>query len=230
MTIEKAKAELHAAMSGAAGRQWSYGPAISAVLAALGQAEQRIAELEARIEPQDPIAWIVHARTGDRLTQDGDYVANAEGIDSIHSTPLYAAPPVSSLAHLRQLVGVVWNAAKESSEVPATSYADQLIAAVDWQATPAQPVAVPDEITERIGGLDWGWQGEFNRGWNACRAVMLQSFGNSEQLEPVSQPYKLVCEVVAWDHPTKERSVDFRWLNYDVAPGTQLYAIPRESE
>jgi len=63
---------------------------------------------------------------------------------------------------------------------------------------------------------------------NACRAAMLQSFGNSEQLEPVSQPYKLVGEVVAWDHPAKERSVDFRWLNYDVAPGTKLYAMGKE--
>ena len=27
--------------------------------------------------------------------------------------------------------------------------------------------------------------------WNACRAAMLQSFGNSEQLKPVSQPYTL---------------------------------------
>ncbi|WP_407084634.1 hypothetical protein [Pluralibacter gergoviae] len=38
----------------------------------------------------------------------------------------------------------------------------------------AQPVpVVPDEIKHRIGGLDWGWEGEFNRGWNACRAAML---------------------------------------------------------
>lgn len=55
-----------------------------------------------------------------------------------------------------------------------------------------------------------------------------QPFGNSEQPEPVSQPYKLVGEVVAWDHPTKERSVDFRWLNYDVEPGTKLYAMGKE--
>lgn len=48
MTIEKAKAELQAAMSGPAGRQWSYGPAVSTMLAALAQAEQRVAELEAR--------------------------------------------------------------------------------------------------------------------------------------------------------------------------------------
>ncbi|HDY8622453.1 TPA: DUF551 domain-containing protein [Klebsiella pneumoniae] len=38
----------------------------------------------------------------------------------------------------------------------------------------AQPaLVVPDEIKHRIGGLDWGWEGEFNRGWNACRAAML---------------------------------------------------------
>ena len=41
----------------------------------------------------EPVAWIVHARTGDQLTTDGDYVANAEGILGLHSTPLYAAPP-----------------------------------------------------------------------------------------------------------------------------------------
>ncbi|MCH9562725.1 hypothetical protein [Klebsiella pneumoniae] len=40
----------------------------------------------------------------------------------------------------------------------------------------AQPVpVVPNEIKHRIGGLDWGWEGEFNRGWNACRAAMLQA-------------------------------------------------------
>lgn len=46
MTVEKAKAELQTAMSGPAGRHWNYGPAVSAVLEALEQAEQRIAELE----------------------------------------------------------------------------------------------------------------------------------------------------------------------------------------
>lgn len=46
-------------------------------------------------------------------------------------------------------------------------------------AANAQPApVVPDEIKHRIGGLDWGWEGEFNRGWNACRAAILQA-GNS---------------------------------------------------
>ena len=46
----------------------------------------------------------------------------------------------------------------------------------DFRAEQAemQPApVVPDEIKHRIGGLDWGWEGEFNRGWNACRAAML---------------------------------------------------------
>ncbi len=52
-------------------------------------------------------------------------------------------------------------------------------------AANAQPVTVvPDEIKHRIGGLDWGWEGEFNRGWNACRAAMLQA-------EPVTMANKL---------------------------------------
>lgn len=107
-------------------------------------------------DKQEPVAWIVHARTGDQLTQDGGYVANAEGISGIHSTPLYAAPPSATISN--------------SADI-----------AID-------------------------------------------------EAELVSPPYKLVGEVVAWEHPTKERSVDFRWLNYDVAPGTQLYAILMESE
>ncbi|HFF9995471.1 TPA: hypothetical protein ACGFDV_000099 [Klebsiella pneumoniae] len=46
------------------------------------------------------------------------------------------------------------------------------------QPAPVVPV-VPDEIKHRIGGLDWGWEGEFNRGWNACRAAMLQELKKS---------------------------------------------------
>ena len=94
---------------------------------------------------------------------------------------------------------------------------------------PPAPVSVPAAM-EMDDDFDSAFEHGKAVGWNAYRAAMLQSFGNSEQLEPVSPPYKLVGEVVAWDHPTKERSVDFRWLDYDVAPGTQLYAILRESE
>ncbi|MEC5518055.1 hypothetical protein P9874_014650 [Enterobacter hormaechei] len=48
----------------------------------------------------EPVAWIVHARTGDQLTTDGGYVANAEGILGLHSTPLYTAPPAPEIVPL----------------------------------------------------------------------------------------------------------------------------------
>lgn len=54
--------------------------------------ETMIRMLLARLDNK-PVAWIVHARQGDMLTSDGNFVANAEGISSIRSTPLYAAPP-----------------------------------------------------------------------------------------------------------------------------------------
>ncbi|WP_412096072.1 hypothetical protein [Citrobacter freundii] len=52
----------------------------------------------------EPVAWIVHARTGDKLTTDGGYVANAEGILGLHSTPLYAAPLASDNKQTDELV------------------------------------------------------------------------------------------------------------------------------
>ena len=60
----------------------------AADVALLQEMARRLLAAEAR----EPVAWIVHTRGGDQLTQDGDYVANAEGIGGIHSTPLYAAP------------------------------------------------------------------------------------------------------------------------------------------
>ncbi|WP_239661376.1 hypothetical protein [Enterobacter hormaechei] len=59
---------------------------------ALAAMKIALASLEA-----EAVAWIVHARTGDQLTTDGGYVANAEGILGLHSTPLYTAPPAPML-------------------------------------------------------------------------------------------------------------------------------------
>lgn len=42
-----------------------------------------------------PVAWIVHTHGPDQLTTDGDYVANAEGMHGLNSTPLYASPVLS---------------------------------------------------------------------------------------------------------------------------------------
>lgn len=194
MTINKAIAELQAAMSGPAGRHWNYGPAISAVLAALGQAEQRIAELEARIEPQEPIAWIVHARTGDRLTQNGDYVANAEGMCNIHSTPLYAAPSVQPVA-----VPDKW----EQWIADAAEYLEGGLEA-DGELEAEGSIEAKRLLARRAAMLN---QAHVKR-----PASNGQLFGNSEQLEPVA-------DVVAWRKDGEQRTCDIRWRRFDVAPG-----------
>ncbi|EQC1579192.1 MULTISPECIES: hypothetical protein [Enterobacterales] len=50
---------------------------------------EALARMSLAAMDSEPVAWIVHARTGDQLTTDGSYVANAEGILGLHSTPLY---------------------------------------------------------------------------------------------------------------------------------------------
>ncbi|MGC6232811.1 hypothetical protein VU677_18900 [Hafnia paralvei] len=41
---------------------------------------------------KNPVAWIVHMRTGDQFTTDSDFVGLGESTHGIHSTPLYAEP------------------------------------------------------------------------------------------------------------------------------------------
>lgn len=62
MSIENAKSKLQAAMSGPAGRYWNYTPAVTAVLAALEQAEKRIAEQETRtVTVKLPQGYVIRA-------------------------------------------------------------------------------------------------------------------------------------------------------------------------
>lgn len=123
-----------------------------------GLLKQRIAELEARIEPQEPIAWIVHALTGNQLTQDGDYVANAEGMANIHSTPLYSAPPVQSVQAIPVMYKGMEMLKKDGLELirdglaEATELESMCMAGALLSATPAQPVAVPVRYMNRYTG------------------------------------------------------------------------------
>lgn len=72
MSIEMARAELQAAMSGPAGRHWSYGPAVSTVLAALEQAEKHTAELLAERDADKRRIAELEARTAnDWIEHDG---------------------------------------------------------------------------------------------------------------------------------------------------------------
>lgn len=81
-------------------------------------------------------------------------VANAARMLAIevkfwHSKPLFTSPPLPVVPQtlLRELVDVVWQEAKESTEVPSTKWADELIGKVfpAAQSLPVVPVALCDE-------------------------------------------------------------------------------------
>ncbi|ELY2037246.1 hypothetical protein SL069_003051 [Enterobacter hormaechei] len=100
---------------------------------ALAAMKIAVASLEA-----EPVAWIVHARTGDQLTTDGGYVANAEGILGLHSTPLYTAPPAPvSDSLLSELLGIAKRAAAEAGECAHAEFSDDSMkhsaAIADWE-------------------------------------------------------------------------------------------------
>lgn len=110
-----------------------------------------------------------HPETGDWLYDDPIELAKAirKGPDMPPAQPVADSEPVAviDLANLDYLLSGadadVWPPEREEM-------GDVLL----YRHAQPAPV-VPDEIKHRIGGLDWGWEGEFNRGWNACRAAML---------------------------------------------------------
>lgn len=107
--------------------------------------------LTLRKAEQEPVAWIVHARSGDQLTTDGDYVANAEGIGCIHSTPLYAAPQLPQPAVVPGEMSEI-----DSVEfiVRAAPYSKTEAAQMAWNACraamlqDAEPVSQPDTLRD----------------------------------------------------------------------------------
>ncbi|WP_064375009.1 hypothetical protein [Klebsiella michiganensis] len=92
---------------------------------ALARALEELQEHRKAAMDSEPVAWIVHARTGDQLTTDGGYVANAEGILGLHSTPLYRhaqQPVVPPEQHWEELC----------REHPDMSIGDAIIRAAWW--------------------------------------------------------------------------------------------------
>lgn len=111
-----------------------------------------------------------HPETGDWLYDDPIELAKAirKGPDMPPSQPALDTKPVAytderNLGYIDRGRETAYLWGKQNSEASDVALYRH-----------AQPVpVVPDEIKHRIGGLDWGWEGEFNRGWNACRAAML---------------------------------------------------------
>ncbi|NKD23182.1 hypothetical protein HEQ76_23830 [Enterobacter asburiae] len=91
--------------------------------------------------------------------------------------------------------------------------------AVPLYTAPPSPVAVPDiatvETTYPDVQTNWHDAKMYAEGWNACRAAMLQSFGNSEQL---NSPVIPDGWVMVPEEPTHEmlEAGDEQFGTYDV--------------
>ena len=109
--------------------------------------------------------------------------------------------------------------------------------AVPLYTAPPAPVYVPAAM-EMDDDFDSAFEHGKAVGWNAYRAAMLQSFGNSEQLEPVTTVYKLPEGWVAGpveptedmivngfeSEPDESFSDEMEWEAYDAMSGCQQAA------
>lgn len=166
----------------------------SMALAAMDSSESVELPLDYLQGHKDGLEWAArlaeanHPETGDWLYDDPIELAKAirKGPDMPPAQPVADSEPVAviDLANLDYLLSGadadVWPPEREEM-------GDVLL----YRHAQPAPV-VPDEIKHRIGGLDWGWEGEFNRGWNACRAAMLAAAPQSPGSEPATVPGKWI--------------------------------------
>ncbi|MEF3389676.1 DUF551 domain-containing protein [Klebsiella pneumoniae] len=148
-----------------------------------------------------------HPETGDWLYDDPIELAKAirKGPDMPPSQPALDTKPVAytderNLGYIDRGRETAYLWGKQNSEASDVALYRH-----------AQPVpVVPNEIKHRIGGLDWGWEGEFNRGWNACRAAMLHA-GNSPAQSDCCPAQNCIHSAqgvdrpVAWHHSAKSK-------------------------
>lgn len=131
-------------------------------------------------EPYGPYPW-----------HYGDFIGFSKPVDGIEDEYFYFAPPAPAPAKAKaEPVAWLWSHRKHPSEVTLVRPEDDEMAEVSgwsgWScqalyAAPPAPVYVPAAM-EMDDDFDSSFEHGKAVGWNACRAAMLQSFGNSEQL------------------------------------------------
>lgn len=96
---------------------------------------------------KNPVAWIVHMRTGDQFTTDSDFVGLGESTHGIHSTPLYAAPVLpkqpeleNKIAQIKRQKALAW-LKRVAYENPCMK---EVKTCIEVLSAPAQPV-VPEQ-------------------------------------------------------------------------------------
>lgn len=145
-------------------------------------------------EPYGPYPW-----------HYGDFIGFSKPVDGIEDEYFYFAPPAPAPAPAKakaEPVAWLWSHRKHPSEVTLVRPEDDEMAEVSgwsgWScqalyAAPPAPVSVPAAM-EMDDDFDSAFEHGKAVGWNAYRAAMLQSFGNSEQLNsPVIQDGWVAC-------------------------------------
>nr|WP_279079308.1 hypothetical protein [Hafnia alvei] len=92
---------------------------------------------------KNPVAWIVHMRTGDQFTTDSDFVGLGESTHGIHSTPLYAAPVLPKHPESESII--CWSCKKTitlTQHAEADGFCPLCDAEIELE--PAQPV-IPEQ-------------------------------------------------------------------------------------
>lgn len=160
----------------------------------------RINEIALASLTAEPVAWIVHSRGGDQLTTDANYVANAEGMGGIHSTPVYAAPP-APVVHQEPIAwlndaylarGVVDGEAGSEDAGPGyiPVYREPLYAVQPAPVVPEELLSAMEEVL-RISDRDHEAWHKARNGIVSCRAAMLQGsqpVSNRDELPATQQP------------------------------------------
>jgi len=145
---------------------------------------------------------------------------------------LLAAEAQKPVRYLNKFTGVCVTLEQQPDAATGTAVYVPLFAA-------PQPLAVPDDDKTNmlcdsayVNGLQAGFSmGQMNQEAEYAQTVEHYRKGIREYRaahQPSSGALQLVGEEVARNHPNHERSVDFRWLDFNIDPGTKLYAIKQE--
>lgn len=124
---------------------------------------------------KNPVAWIVHMRTGDQFTTDGDFVGLGEATHGIHSTPLYAAPVLP-----------------KQPEPTISFYRDGIIAAAKW--VESQREAYDNEHGQHdsdTGSFEFGNDAQLEYSTTLLEIAEGIRSLHPASAQPVSEPYKL---------------------------------------
>ncbi|EEW6789642.1 TPA: hypothetical protein ACS62H_004671 [Klebsiella pneumoniae] len=140
-----------------------------------------------------------------KFTKD-QLIARINQVTAINKYRISQDPDADGLVMDNELFAIAQTALTAEPVVPDLKELDAIL---NWILMLPVPTPKATQMAKRLAGV-----------MESCRDAMLQG-----------EAVHLVGEVVAWHSPERQgvyRSVDFRWIDINVAPGTKLYALKNE--